>query len=269
MRAALVAEYRKLVTTRMWWLLLLVMVAYMAFLAGVLGWALSQGQATTGTSNQPVVITADQVVRAVYTVSVSLGYVFPVIVGALLVTTEYRHKTLTPTLLADPSRDRLVAAKLAVGAGVGLLFGLLGTIASTGVGATVLALLHKPTGLDAASTWRTLGLSVVALGVWALIGVAVGTVITNQVAAIIVLIAFTQFVEPILRTVFALTSWGKGIGPYLPGAAGEAITGGSFYSATGMTQLLSHWWAGFLVLVAYGVVLVAVGRVTTLRRDVA
>ena len=79
----------------------------------------------------------------------------------------------------------------------------------------------------------------------------------------------TQFVEPILRTVFALTSWGKGVGQYLPGAAGEAITGGSLYSATGMTQLLSHWWAGLLVLLAYGVVLTAVGRLTTLRRDVA
>ena len=86
------------------------------------------------------------------------------------------------------------------------------------------------------STWRTLGLSVVALGVWAVVGVAIGTVITNQVAAIVVLVAFTQFLEPILRTVLALTSWGKSIGKFLPGSAGEAITGGSFYTASGLGQ---------------------------------
>lgn len=272
MRAALVAEYRKLVSTRMWWLLLLVMVVYVAFVAAVLAWALTQSDVTTdagGTRDQQVVLTAEQIVRSVYTVTVSIGYVFPLIVGALIVTAEYRHKTLTPTLLADPSRDRMVAAKLGVGVLTGLVFGLVGTVASTATGATVLALLHKPTGLDAAATWRTLGLSVVALGAWAAIGVSLGTVITNQVAAIVVLLAFTQFVEPVARTVLAVTSWGKGIGKYLPGAAGEAITGGSVYSASGLTQLLSHWWAGLLVLLAYAVVFAAIGRLTTLRSDVA
>lgn len=269
MRAALVAEYRKLVTTRMWWVLLLVMLVYMAFIAAVLAWALTQGQATTGTSNKPLVLTAEQIVRSVYTVSVSIGYVFPVIVGALVVTAEYRHKTLTPSLLADPSRDRLVVAKLVAGLGVGLVFGLLGTLVSTATGAGLLALLHKPTALDVASTWGTLGLSVVALGVWAVVGVALGTVITNQVAVIVVLIAFTQFLEPILRFVLTLTSWGKSIGKFLPGAAGEAITGGSFYSASGLSQLLTHWWAGLLVLLGYAVVLAVLGRLTTLRRDVA
>ena len=266
MRAALVAEYRKLVSTRTWWLLLLVMLVYVAFIAAVLAWALTQPGAN---GNVPRVLTTDQILRSVYTVTVSVGYVFPLIVGALIVTTEYRHRTLTPTLLADPSRDRMVAAKLAVGAGIGLVFGLLGTVVSTAAGAAVLSLLHKPTGLDAASTWRTLGLSVIALGAWALIGVALGTVITNQVAAIVVLLAFTQFVEPVLRTVLAVTSWGTGIGKYLPGAAGEAITGGSVYAASGLTQLLNHWWAGLLVLLAYAVVFTAVGRLTTLRRDVA
>ena len=50
MRAALVTEYRKLVTTRLWWILLLCMVVYMAFLSAVLGWGISQGggMASTG-----------------------------------------------------------------------------------------------------------------------------------------------------------------------------------------------------------------------------
>ena len=93
--------------------------------------------------------------------------------------------------------------------------------------------------------------------------------IESPVAAIVVLVAFTQFLEPILRTVLALTSWGKSIGKFLPGSAGEAITGGSFYTASGLGQLLSHWWAGLLVLLGYAVVFAVLGRLTTLRRDVA
>ena len=46
-------------------------------------------------------------------------------------------------------------------------------------------------------------LSVVALVLWALVGVGFGSVLTNQVAAIVVLLAFTQFVEPLLRLLLA------------------------------------------------------------------
>ena len=35
MRAALLAEYRKLVSTRLWWLLLIVMVGYLVFVAAI------------------------------------------------------------------------------------------------------------------------------------------------------------------------------------------------------------------------------------------
>ncbi|MCL2464461.1 MAG: ABC transporter permease [Micrococcales bacterium] len=272
MRAAIVAEYRKLVTTRTWWVLLLVAFGYLAFLGAVLAWALAQPNATTdagGDGSQSITLTATQIVSSIYTIGVSLGFAFPVIVGVLVVTTEYRHKTLTPTLLAEPSRTRMIAAKLVIGAGEGVLFGLATTCAATAAGAAVLALLHQPTALGVGATWGMLGRSVLALAVWAVIGVAIGTVITNQVAAIVVVLAFTQFLEPALRTVFAVTSWGAGVGKFLPGAAGEAIAGGSFYSAAGIGQILGQWWQGLLVLLAYAAVLVVAGRLTTLRRDVA
>ncbi|WP_448629901.1 ABC transporter permease [Cellulomonas soli] len=270
MRAAIRTEYRKVVTTRLWWILLLAMGLYMAFLAGVMAWALVAGSATTtgadGTE-QELVLTSEAIVRTVYTIAVSFGYVFPVVVGALSVSSEYRHQTITPTFLAEPRRTVVLLAKVVVGALVGVVFGLMGTAASVAAGAGVLGALGEPTMLDLASTWRTLGLSVVALAVWALLGVAFGLVLTNQVAVVVVLLAFTQFVEPVLRFVLAATSWGGSIAAYLPGAAGEAISGGSFYSEAGMSDLLP-WWQGLLVLLGYAVVLAAVGRFTTFRRDV-
>lgn len=269
MRAALITEYRKLVTTRLWWILLLAMVVYMAFLAAVLGWAMSQGAMTTDTGSGPedVALAPDAVVRSVYTIAVTFGYVFPLLVGALAVASEFRHQTITPTLLAQPNRTVLVSAKVVSAGALGLVYGVVGTLASVGAGAAVLALLDQPTFLDQASTWRTIALSVLALALWAIVGVGFGSVLTNQVAVIVVVLAFTQFVEPVLRVVLALTSWGADVAAYLPGAAGEAVSGGSFYSETGLMSVL-EWWQGALVLLAYGLGLAAIGRVTTFRRDI-
>ncbi len=269
MRAALVAEYRKIVTTRMWWILLLVMAVYMGFISAIMAWAISQGGITSNLNGQEEQITlaADAVVRSVYTITVSFGYVFPVIIGALTMAGEFRHKTITPTFLAEPRRSVVLGAKLAAAGAVGIVFGLVGTLASAGAGSAVLAILGKPTYLDVASTWRTLGLAVVALAVWSLVGVGFGTVVTNQVAVIVALLAFTQFLEPVARFVLVLTSWGKDVAKFLPGAAGEGISGGSFYSETGIADLLPAW-AALLVLVGYAAVFALVGRLTTLRHDI-
>ncbi len=268
---AFVAEYRKLVTTRLWWILLLCMAAYMAFLAGVLGWALTQApdQATGGMGGggEAVDLTPESVVRTVYTIAVSFGYVFPLLVGTLAMTSEFRYQTITPTLLTEPSRTRLLVAKLGSNGVLGALFGAVGTLACVAVGGGLLALLGESTFLGDADTWVTLAKSVLALAVWALVGVALGSVLTHQVAAIVVVLAFTQFVEPVLRVVLAFTSWGKDIAMYLPGAAGEAISGGSFYAATGVVGML-EWWQGLGVLLAYVAVLAGIGRATTLRRDI-
>lgn len=266
MRAALTTEYRKLVTTRLWWILLLAMALYMAFLAAVMAWTLTQGNEMS-TAEGGVELTANELSRVVYTLAPSLGYVFPLIVGALAMTNEFRHQTITPTLLAEPRRTVVLGAKLVSTGVFGLVFGIVGTLATVGVGAGVLAALGEQTYLTDPDVLRTLALSVVALAVWAVVGVGFGTLMTNQVAAIVVLLAFTQFVEPVLRVVFGFVSWGKGVAPYLPGAAGEAIVGSSFYSAGGISDLLAPW-QGFLVLVAYALVFAAIGRATTLRRDI-
>ncbi len=267
MRAAVVAEYRKLVTTRLWWILLLTMVVYMAFIAGAMGWVLSQGQATSGPGDE-VTLSPQEVVRTVYTIAVSLGYVFPLVVGGLSYPSEVRHSTLTPTYLSEPRRGVVLGAKLLSGGALGLVYGLAGTLACVAAGGGVLALLGEPTFLGEASTWRTLGLSTLALALWALLGVAVGTVVTSQVAVVVGALAFTQFVEPIARVALGQTAWGGDVAAYLPGAAGEAISGGSFYASSGMTGGLLTAWQGLLVMLAYVAVLSLVGRATTLRRDI-
>ena len=270
MSAALRAEFRKLVTTRLWWILLIVMAAYMAFLAAIMAFTYTVGAeqgSGGGFGGSPAALPPEEIARTVYALAPTLGYVFPVIVGALSVTGEFRHKTVTPTFLTEPRRSVVLGAKLLASLPVGLAIGLVGTLATVGTGAGVLALVGEPTFLGDGDIQTLIARSVLALTVWTMVGVGFGTVLTNQVAAVVVLLAFNQFVEPVLRALAGSFEPTQGLARFLPGAAGDAITGASLFSAMGMGGLL-EWWQGLLVLVGYGLVLALAGRLTTLRRDI-
>jgi len=268
MKDSLVSEYRKIVTTRTWWVLLIVMVGYMAFLGAAMAFAFTfEGGQMTGASGEPVQADATAVATAVYTLPASLGYVLPLLVGLLSVTSEFRHRTLTPTLLAQPDRNRFVVAKLAASIPMGLLYGVLGTLATVAAGAAAFAVTDAPNLLGDGEIWGIIARTALALTVWCVVGVGLGFAMPNQVVAIVVVLAFTQFVEPIARLVLGLNDATAGIGRFLPGAAGEAISGGSFYSATGAGDILGPA-LGATVLVGYALLLAALGRFTTLRRDI-
>lgn len=265
MKTAITMEFRKFFSTRMWWVLLIAMTAYMAFLAGIM--ALSSSVSVSG---QPEQSLGDplEAARSIYTIATAMGYIFPALIGALSVTSEFRHKTITPTLLAVPNRTRLISAKMIGSIPIGLLFGLAGTLAGVVAGASALEFLGDGAMLNEPAVWQSIGLSVVALTLWTVVGVGLGAMMTNQVAVILVLLAFTQFIEPVLRMLFTAVFDGNlsGVGSFLPGAAGEAITGGSIYSALGAGDLLPAW-AGALILLGYGLVAATIGRFTSFRRD--
>jgi hypothetical protein len=269
MKDTLVSEYRKIVTTRTWWVLLIVMVGYMAFLGAVMAFAFTfdGGSNVSGTGGEAVQLDATAVATAVYTLPASLGYALPLLVGLLSVTAEFRHRTLTPTLLAQPDRNRFVAAKLLASVPMGLLYGVVGTLATVGAGVAGFAVTGASNVLDDPEIWGIIARTALALTVWCVVGVGLGFAMPNQVVAIVVVLAFTQFVEPVLRLVLGLNDALAGVGRFLPGAAGEAISGGSFYSATGAGSLLGPA-AGAAVLVGYALLLALLGRLTTLKRDI-
>ncbi|NYG60596.1 ABC-type transport system involved in multi-copper enzyme maturation permease subunit [Nocardioides daedukensis] len=267
------SEWRKITTTKMWWLLALVMFGYMAFLGAVLGFSLTQSTEPTGPGmGGGGVPSGLEAAQATYTVGASLGYVFPLIVGALAMTGEFRHQTITPTLLYQPVRSTVLFAKLAVNLGLGLVYGVIGTLGAVIGAAPLLGTVGDGLYLDNGEVWGNLIFSVVSLAIWAVIGVGLGTMLTNQVAAIVIILAFTQFVEPILRIGLAAGGDALDLGAmsesakFLPGAAAEALVGSSFYAASGL-ELLGRW-AGAAVLIAYAVVFAVIGRFTTLRKDI-
>lgn len=266
--AAIRAEFAKLLTTRIWWILLIVLAVYVAFTAVTLAAVFSGG---LGADPDAPELPAEALPPVIYSIAHSIGYVFPLLLGTLAVTGEIRHQTLTPTFLATPKRGLVLAAKLVAMIAFGALFGVAAVIGVVGPGGGVLSIGDGVTGLDDQDSWLMFARIVLAMALWAVVGVGVGALIPNQVAAVVVVLAFTQFVEPILRTVAVFVDWAAELGQYLPGAAGDALVGASIFSALGMadgTAPALDWWQGGLVLLAYAVVATVVGYLVSWRKDV-
>jgi ABC-2 type transport system permease protein len=266
MRAALTAELRKLTSTRLWWILLLLMAGYLAFLAAVIAFSVNAEAGAAGAAPGVPAASGADAAEVVYSLINAIGYVFPLVIGSLTMTTEFRHGTITQSLLVEPRRTVLLAAKLVVGLLLGAVYGVVAALAVVAGGAPVLAAVGDGAFLGDGAVLQVLLYGVLVTALWAVIGVAFGSVATNQVAAIIVIIAFTQLVEPIARVGLGSVDALAGVASYLPGAAADAVMGASFFADLGGGDLLPRW-AGLLVLLAYAVVLAVVGRLTTLRRD--
>lgn len=270
--AAIRSEFAKIFTVRMWWVLLIVLVGYVGFtsglLAGVFG-GLGDKLAASG-GNVPKIPDAG-LPPIIYSIASSIGYVFPVLFGTLATTTEFRHQTLTPTFLAQPRRGVVLGAKFVALAVIGATYGIAALIASVGLGASILTATGHSAALGDVDTWALFARVILAMAIWAIIGVGLGALIPSQVAAIVIVLAFTQFIEPILRLVASSWEWTAGIGQFLPGAASDALVGSSIFttlgSATGGTQSL-EWWQGGLVLLALAMVAGGIGYLTSWRKDV-
>ncbi len=258
-------EWKKIFTTRSWWILGLVMILYVAFTAGLVGALVGLGLDDMGVGDP-----GSELARYIYTLGPTIAYLFPVLIGALSVTSEYRHHTLGSTFVWNGSRNAVLAAKVTTQLIMGMLYGIAALAAAVLSSAFFLAHAGFDTGLGEGSTWLMFLRAVVAMGIWATIGVGIGILVRNQAAAIVIVIVFTQFIEPIARMAGAFNEVVGNIVGYLPGAASDSFTGASFYSAitsAGGYDGLS-WWAGGLVLAGYAALVLVVGWLTRWRADV-
>ena len=267
------AEFAKVFTTRLWWMLAIVLFFYIALLAGGLGAlfagiqtgvispdAVSTGGGSPSFSNLPPLI---------YGFASSVGYVFPLLLGALATTGELRHQTLTPTFLASPRRGMVLGAKTLALTLIGAGFGLVAIAASVGVGGGILGAFGVDARLLDPETWLLVARTLLAMGLWAAIGVGVGVLIPNQVASIVVVLAFTQFVEPLLRLASSFLEVTAQIGNFLPGAASDALVGASVFSLANPTTVLPlNWWQGGLTLLGYALIATLLGYLVSWKKDV-
>ncbi|MCW3493173.1 ABC transporter permease [Microbacterium sp. SSM24] len=269
--AATRSEATKQFTTAMWWILALVLAVYVAFTAAVLGFVFAAA-ATGSLPGDAPPLPEDGLASTLYSTATSVGYVFPLLIGTLMVTSEFRHKTLTPTFLATPRRGLVLWAKVFVGVLLGVLYGVVGIAASVGASAGFLAGYDLDTELTAPDIWAQFGRMLLAYVLWVLIGIGVGALVRNQVGAIVGVLVFTQFLEPVGRAAASFVDGLADYTQYLPGAASDALVGASVFAmsvpgAEAPTSL--EWWAGGAVLLGYAVVLVLLGHLLSWRRDVS
>ncbi|MCG5218379.1 ABC transporter permease subunit [Streptosporangium soli] len=200
---------------------------------------------------------------------VSLTVIIPALFGATAVTSEYRHGTITPTFLFAPRRGGVLTAKLLVYAVAGLVYGLV-TALSAGVALQAGAIangvqLGVSTGTLAALLLRV----AVTMAVYTVLGVGVGALLRNQVAALAVIGFYLYMGESLLLFIPGVNT----IYPFLPGGATSALTDFTLLAdaadqAVGIGAGLLSPPAGALVLLAYTLVAAALAIALPLRRDV-
>ncbi|MCY7403832.1 MAG: ABC transporter permease [Cryobacterium sp.] len=267
------AEFSKIFTTRLWWILAIVLFCYIGLLAGGLA-ALFAGIQTGVISPDAVntgggVTTFGSLPPLIYSFASSVGYVFPVLLGALATTGEFRHQTLTPTFLATPRRGVVLGAKTVTLILIGAGFGVVALAASVGLGGGLLSAFGVDALLLDSQTWLLVVRTLLAMGLWAAIGVGLGVLVPNQVASIVIVLAFTQFIEPLLRLAASFLEVTAQIGNFLPGAASDALVGASVFTIAnpaGAAPL--DWWQGGLVLLGYAVVGTVIGYAASWKKDV-
>jgi ABC-2 type transport system permease protein len=255
------SELTKILTTRLWAGLLVAVLAFTALQAGVTagfaGVEAGPGQPAMAGLDDPATI------RGVYANSAFTGaYILALVVGVTGMTGEHRYQTATPTFLAAPRRAGVVVAKAIANVGLGVLYGLVAVVTAFVVGGTVILVRGESLALDTPGLWRAVALAVLAVGLWTLVGLGIGTMIRNQVAAILVAVAVTFLLEPLLSVALAAADLDD-IGKFLPGSASSAMT-----SPEAVLGELLSWWGGGLVLLAYAALFTAVGIALTVRRDV-
>jgi ABC-2 type transport system permease protein len=144
-----------------------------------------------------------------------------VIFGVVGATGEHRHGTITAALLIAPDRIRVTLAKLLAYALTGALVAVLVGVIAFPVG---LGLLSGSPGPDLSATDLVdlaIG-GIVAFALASALGVAFGSLVRNQVAAVVASLAYLFIAEPLLS---ALTHT---IEPYTVGSTLSALCGLDF-----------------------------------------
>jgi ABC-2 type transport system permease protein len=189
-----------------------------------------------------------------------IAQLFALVLGVLAVTTEFRHGTITPTLLVVPSRARLVAAKLVVQLLAGLLLGAAAFALCVAIVQGVLSSRGIETGVDAGGAWHVILGGAIGTALYAAVGLGVGAIVRNQVAGIVIVLGWTFVVEPLLGIVPGLQD---GVQEYGLGGAAAALA----RTATSSPRL-DQLPAG-LLLAGYAAVLTIIGIAALRRRDIS
>ena len=201
---------------------------------------------------------ANLVVVATVQLALSAGRDFAflfVALGAVGAASEFRHGTAIPTFLATPRRSRLVGAKLVVYLALGLLAALVTAVAQLAIVLPWAAANGHPLAPWDSAILDPILVSAAAGACYTALGVAIGLLVRNQVAALGLAVGWFAVGEAALAILL------PGLSRFLPGGALSGV------DTHGLRLLALP--AALAVVAAWVVALSTLALRTTLRRDLA
>lgn len=243
MKDQIVSELRKLTTTR----------SAFALLAGLLA-VVGLGAAAVTTDGEPNLLVPLEG-QAFLNVVLSITPIFALLLGIRSFTDEFRFGSIVPTLLANPRRLRVLAAKVVTTAAGGIVLALAATTVAIAVGAPILIGKGWDLTWSVDAMGAVIGRLVFASALWTTIGVGVGLAIRYQVAAVAGSLVWMIAGEGILGGLL------PDVARYFPGSAGFAVVG---INASGLLAPVT----AAILLGGYALAAVVAGGTLMQRRDI-
>ena len=252
------SEWRKLVYVRAHWGLLIAAILLSGLSTAVTPMILDSMGPSSG-----LMLSMQESVDSVYANAIG-GYIFAIILGIMLMSGEFRHGTAVATFLTAPKRGTVLANKLAIAAVGGVLLMAIST--GAGIAGGLIGMSFYPDAASPSSNifLNTMAAAVVSGAVLGIVGVAIGTLVRNQMLAIVGALVYLFVIDPILLLVW------PDAGKFLPSGLITGMMALDIQSPElgfDTTNYLPAVWAT-VVLIGYGMVFAIVAVATSLRRDV-
>jgi ABC-type transport system involved in multi-copper enzyme maturation permease subunit len=229
---------------------------------------------------QPATMNAEQQAQAaasadsanlaanLYTTGQFIGVLLVMLLGALLVTNEFTHRTATTTFLTTTNRTAVIGAKFAAAVLVGALVWLVTTALNLVVAPVLLGAYDQPALLGDPVVWRAIGLNLLAYAIWAVIGVGAGVLIRSQVGATLTLSIgyLVGYLGGSLFTALLASQFGRWfdyVQLLIPPLASQLLISGTELPGS------PERWAGGVALALYALVMAAIGTWLVRRRDIS
>jgi len=193
---------------------------------------------------------------------VALGELIIVVLGALVITSEYSTGMIRTSLGVMPRRSVLYAARAMVFAAVTFTVSLVTSFTAFFVGQAILSSKHYNTTLGAPGVLRAVLLSAAIVAVFGLLAYGAGAIIRHSAGAITSILGVI-FLIPALAQALP-NSWYADVVRWLPG--GQALMPIASSGRSVSNHLFSAW-GEFAVFSGYAVVLLAIGAWLFIRRD--
>lgn len=248
------AEFRKLATVWLWlWILLAAVVWAAAYTAVTITFSGRSGNLTV-----PLSGAAGQ--HALLAIGAGGAGPLAAVLGAIAMTSEYRHRTGTVTFLATPARGRVITAKLITYLLAGAGYGLACDLISLAVALPWLAARGIRLPIAGHGNLAVLAAVVASAAIFAAAGIGLGALTGSQLATVTGILIYLYAAEPLVTHIGALHTWTA----YLPGVAADGLT-----QATQAGVTLLAPWLGGIVLAGWAAAFAAAGGLRTLHRDIS